>query len=344
LLNADMGAEEGEWAEQILRAAERAGNLTRQLLLFSRKQVLQPANVNLNDVVAGMVKMFKRILGEDINLVSELAPDLPLIHADTGMIEQVLLNLAVNARDAMPDGGRLTIATTRLTLEAKQTRHPQAAPGTYVRLSVRDTGCGMSPEIQKHIFEPFFTTKEPGKGTGLGLATVYSIVQQHRGWLNVDSERGKGSTFHVFFPGVEATRIEPKAAASAQQLPRGSETILVVEDELSLRLLVSRVLERCGYTVLSAHSGAAALEVWLGHRDAIALLLTDVVMPEGINGFELARRLQAEKQGLKVIYTSGYTARAGEGPDLIEGVNFFQKPYSSRRLAQTVRSCLDQKL
>ena len=344
LLNPQLKpSERADCSHQIVRTAERAAGLIRQLLLFSRKQVMQPVNLNLNDVVGGMTKMLKRILGEDIALRSDLAPTLPPVFGDAGMLEQVLLNLAVNSRDAMPAGGRLTIATGMELLEERQAeQNPDALPGLHVWLAVTDTGCGIAPEILQHIFEPFFTTKDIGKGTGLGLATAYGIVRQHRGWIGVTSEINKGTTFRICLPASAGERAEDKGAPLQLQLPRGSETVLLVEDDVPVRLLVGNLLQRCGYTVLQAESGLAALDIWREHCKGIHLLLTDMVMPDGMTGRELAERLQAEKPELKVIFTSGYNADAGKGPPLIEGVNFLQKPYPSGRLAQTVRNRLDR--
>ena len=336
--------ERGECTQQIVQAAERAANLTRQLLLFSRKQVMQPVNLDLNEVVGGMIKMLKRILGEDITLCSELAPALPLLYADAGMIEQVLLNLAVNSRDAMPAGGRLTITTGTQTLDEEQARqNPEAAAGRYVFLDVTDIGCGILPEVLPHIFEPFFTTKEAGKGTGLGLATVHGIVKQHRGWVTVKSEVDKGTVFRIYLPALKEGQAGQRTDTTLIRLPGGKETIMLVEDESNLRLLMGNVLQRCGYTMLRAESGVAALRLWQECNQPIHLLLTDLVMPDGMSGFDLASRLQAEKPELKVVFTSGYSARAGKGPPLIEGENFLQKPYSPHKLAQTVRNCLDRK-
>jgi two-component system, cell cycle sensor histidine kinase and response regulator CckA len=344
LLNTQLDAtERAECSDQILRASERAASLTRQLLMFSRKQVMQPASLDLNQVVQSMVKMLRRILGEDITLQSVLEPNLPPVFADASMMEQVLLNLAVNSRDAMPSGGTLTITTGIQVLNAEQARPPSpAGPGEYVWLAVKDTGCGISAEVKPLIFEPFFTTKAAGKGSGLGLSTVYGIVQQHRGWIDVDSDAGQGAAFRVYLPAARGARIEHKSSATSIQLPTGNETILAVEDDPSLRLLIRRILERCGYTVLSAATGAAAVQVWSANKDRIQLLLTDLVMPEGMSGFDLAWRLLADKPGLKVIYTSGYRFRLDEGTPLIEGENYLQKPYSSENLAQTVRHCLEQ--
>ena len=332
-------------AKQIINAAERAAGLTRQLLVFGRKQVMQPAHLNLNQVVGNMTKMLQRILGEDIALRSDYTPILPLVFADAGMVEQVLLNLAVNARDAMPAGGRLIIATASKTIGQEYAQqNPAAAPGQCVCLSVSDTGCGIPPEHLSHIFEPFFTTKEIGKGTGLGLATVYGIVKQHRGWIEIDSQVGKGTTFRIYLPAARDVTAKQKTTAVTAELPRGDEVILIVEDEQAVRLLVGNLLQRCGYTVLLAVSGIEALNLWEQHKDEIQLLLTDMVLPDGMMGRELAEKLKGEKPKLKVVYTSGYSASVvGKGPSLVEGVNFLQKPYHPQKLAQTVRDCLDQK-
>jgi CheY-like chemotaxis protein len=288
-----------------------------------------------------MTRMLQRILGEDVALNADYAPGLPLVHADPSMIEQVLLNLAVNSRDAMPQGGRLSVSTGVETMdEAAAHQHPGIQPGQFVRLSVSDTGSGIAPEHLSHIFEPFFTTKEIGKGTGLGLATVYGIVKQHRGWIGVDSTPA-GATFHIHLPAIEGSAAREKASP-ATALPRGTETILVVEDEPSVRLLADHLLQRHGYTVLTAVSGVAALDVWREHRDHIHLLLTDMIMPDGMTGYQLAETLLAEKPDLKVIFTSGYSADVvGKGSALVEGENFLQKPYHAADLIQSVRRSLD---
>jgi PAS domain S-box-containing protein len=340
LSEADM-----DLAIQIIQAAERASGLTRQLLVFGRKQVMQPDHLNLNQVVGNMTKMLQRILGEDIALRSDYAPTLPLVFADAGMIEQILLNLAVNARDAMPDGGHLMIATASKTIgEEYAQQNPSAAPGRCVCLSVTDTGCGIAPENLSRIFEPFFTTKEIGKGTGLGLATVYGIVKQHHGWIEVDSQVGKGTTFRIYLPAARDAAAKQKTVAVFAELPHGNEVILIVEDEQAVRLLVGNLLQRCGYTALLAVSGIEALNLWEQHKDKIQLLLTDMVLPDGMMGRELAKKLKGEKPELKVVYTSGYSASVvGKGPALVEGINFLQKPYHPQKLAQTVRDCLDQK-
>ena len=259
------------------------------------------------------------------------------------MIEQILLNLAVNSRDAMPDGGKLTVTTGVRTLDEKwAAQNPGITPGLHVCLAVADTGCGIAPENLPQIFDPFFTTKEVGKGTGLGLATVYGIVQQHHGCVTVASEVGRGTTFQIDFPVATGVKTEKSAAPPISQLPRGTETILVVEDEMSVRLILTQLLQRFGYTVLHASSGRAALKIWQDHRDRVRLLLTDIVMPDGVTGYDLARQLQADKPELKVIYTSGYTGDFnGKRSQLVEGVNFLQKPFVPDRLAAILRKNLN---
>ncbi|MGH7993054.1 MAG: PAS domain S-box protein, partial [Limisphaerales bacterium] len=344
LLNPQLKAEDRPGcSRQIVQAAERAAGLTRQLLMFSRKQALQVVALDLNEVVGNMTKMLQRILGEDIVLCAEYDPKLTAISADVGMIEQVLLNLAVNSRDAMPKGGQLLISTSLENPDAGSLQLPaDAAPGRYVCLKVTDTGCGIRPEVLPHIFEPFFTTKEVGKGTGLGLATVYGIVQQHHGWVAVTSEPGRGTTFYVYLPAAKDTPVKSEAD-TAPKLPRGSETILIAEDEPAVRSLVGNFLRRCGYTVLMAESGVAALEVWREQRDKIQLLLTDMVMPDGMTGYDLAKQLQAERPQLRVIYTSGYSADVvAKDPALIRDGNFLQKPYHPYQLARIVRDSLDE--
>ncbi len=330
-------------ARQIGMAADRAANLTRQLLTFSRRQIIQPKNLDLNEVVSNMTRMLRRLLGEDITLQVNYAPNLPLIHADPGMMEQILMNLSVNSRDAMPKGGKLFIDTsTVLVTESEAGRTAGASAGEHVCLTVRDTGKGIPPEVMPHIFEPFFTTKDVGKGTGLGLATVYGIVQQHRGWIKVASQPGKETKFEIYLPALAARGGSAAVPAVEPQIRGGTETVLVVEDEGPLRVLVSNVLQRYGYRVLEASSGVEALPIWLEYQDEIKLLLTDMVMPHGVSGRELAERLRGDKPSLKVIYSSGYSL-AVVGTDMVlrEGLNFLQKPYNPRKLAQAVRDCLD---
>jgi PAS domain S-box-containing protein len=341
----DQSVQGAALASQILEAGQRAASLTRQLLLFGRKQVMQVKTLDLNEVVRNMVRMLHRILGEDITLAPELAPTLPSISGDAGMIEQVLLNLAVNARDAMPEGGRLEIRTSVAQLSPDQRRqNPDLRDGEFVCLAVRDSGCGIPPENLPRIFEPFFTTKPLGKGTGLGLATVYGIVKQHRGHVEVSSAPGQGTTLLTYWPATEARPDSIQHPADpGEPLPGGTETLLVVEDEASLRTLLISVLQRCGYTVLSAESGVAALDLWKTHKDRIALVLTDMIMPEGLSGKHLARRLRHDRPDLKLIYMSGYSPELVGWNDPQPGITFLQKPYTFSQLAQTVRQHLDRR-
>ncbi len=328
-----------EHARDILQASERATKLTRQLLLMGRKQVMQQVSVDLNAIVANMTRMLMRVLGEH-ELVTRCQPELPAVRGDIGMLEQVLLNLVVNARDAMPGGGQITVITG-VTASATP---PDGLPlGRYVWIRIDDTGAGIAPELVPRIFEPFFTTKEMGKGTGLGLATVYGITRQHQGWVDVASVPGSGSSFCCYLPAVEGLVTAPPAPAPArEESPRGSETILVAEDEPALRKIVTRLLVRLGYSVLQAGSGAEAVALWKQHEPAISLLLTDMVMPGGMSGRALAAALRADRPGLRVIYTSGFT-RDDESPEepLIEGVNFIPKPYRPQILGKLVRARLD---
>jgi two-component system cell cycle sensor histidine kinase/response regulator CckA len=259
------------------------------------------------------------------------------------MLDQVLMNLAVNARDAMPKGGRLLLETSEKTVDEELARlHPDASPGRFACLSVTDTGTGIPPEVLPRIFEPFFTTKEQGKGTGLGLATVFGIVKQHHGWIKVDTAAGRGTTFHVFLPAIRTAAAEPDRATARPRPMGGIETILLAEDEEAVRTIAVAVLERAGYRVLEAANGVEALHFWKEHRHDIALLLTDMVMPAGLGGRELAQRLQAEKPELKIIFFSGYSAElAGKELDLRHGENFLQKPFGPDHLLETVRRCLD---
>jgi two-component system cell cycle sensor histidine kinase/response regulator CckA len=341
LSNSSLDAEAQESAGEISLAAERAANLTRQLLTFSRRQVIQLRELNLDDVIDAVIKMLGRILGAHISLKFTRSV-LPPILADAGMMEQILMNLAVNARDAMPKGGTLTIGTrTEAIDELFVKQNPEAHAGPAVCLSVGDNGCGIPSENLSKIFEPFFTTKEVGKGTGLGLATVYGIVKQHRGWITVQSELDKGTTFKIYFPAL-APRA-PRAVVHPDEPVRGGrETILLVEDEEPVRQLVRHVLEAYGYTILEADSGKAALNLWRQNSARIQLLLSDLVMPGGMTGRELADALRAERPGLRVLFMSGYSAEiVGKDFRLREGINFLQKPYPPRVLAKCVRDCLD---
>jgi len=328
-------------------AAERAAGLTRQLLMFSRKNIMQPRSLNLHDVVASLGKMLGRLLGETIELRFECVQEPPPVYADAGMIDQVLMNLAVNAHDAMPAGGTLTIRVDECWVGPEYLEHhPEARIGHFVRLQVADTGCGMSPKIQTRIFEPFFTTKEPGKGTGLGLATVFGIVKQHAGWIEVTSEVDRGTTFTIFFPASdEAVVLESELpAVAAPAATGGSETVLVVEDEVVLREMARDFLKDSGYRILEAGSGREALRVWSEHRAEIDLLLTDMKMPEGISGMELAEKMIAQHPSLRVIFTSGYSDDM-VSPEILERNNarFLPKPYAYADLTRMVRECLNDR-
>jgi len=334
---------EREKTRAILQAADRAAGLTRQLLAFSRKQVLEPKVLDLNAVVSGMDEMMRRLIGEDIELQAELAPDLGRTRADPGQLEQVLMNLVVNARDAMPRGGRVTLETSNAEMDEAYVRdHLGARPGRYVTLAVCDTGLGMDAETQKHIFEPFFTTKEKGKGTGLGLATVYGIVKQSEGYIWVDSAPGAGTTVRVYLPWVEAEPVpEPKPPVAPEEMAtRGTETVLLVEDEDMVRRMTREVLEGAGYRVLEASSGFEALRVSAGHGGRLDLLLTDVVMP-GMSGRELAERLAPVRPGMKVLYMSGHTDDAIFHHGVTQaGTGFLQKPFTPDALERRVRDLL----
>jgi PAS domain S-box-containing protein len=330
-------------AQQIGRAAERAAGLTRQLLAFSRRQVMQPRSLDMKEVVGNVTSMLGRILGEDIALQLHYSPHPAIVHADAGMMEQVLLNLAVNSRDAMPKGGVLAIRISALEVDARSVaKHSEARAGRFICLSVTDTGCGIRPENLRRIFEPFFTTKEVGKGTGLGLATVYGIVKQHQGWIEVESEVGKGTAFKVFLPRHGETAEAGDGHPAETAVRGGTETILVVEDEALVRELVCSVLARHGYRILQAESGVKALEIWRACREQIDLLLTDLVMPDCLNGRELAEKLCAERPRLKVILTSGYSTDVVAKESVLRSrVNYLQKPYHPHKLALAVRDCLD---
>lgn len=298
----------------------------------------------MNEVVTSLAKMLQRIIGEDVRLQLHLHATPLMTRADEGMLGQVLLNLAVNARDAMPKGGQMLIETAEKTVDESLARlNPDAAPGRYVCLIVSDTGCGIPPEVLPRIFEPFFTTKEPGKGTGLGLATVFGIVKQHHGLLKVDSKPGQGVNFQIFLPAGIATAAELPGAEARPKPREGTETIFLVEDEWAVRTLTRAILTRYGYKVLEAPNGIEALKLWQVHRGTVALLVTDLVMPEGLSGQELARRLQADQPRLKVIYISGYSAEiAGQDLQLRSGDNFVQKPFSPDQLLGAIRHSLDE--
>jgi len=328
--------------EQISKAATRAATLIRQLLMFSRKQVMQFRYLDLNDTLGNAISMLERLVGEHVQIDFRPHASLPAIHADPSMLEQIAMNLAVNARDAMPNGGRVTITSALETIHRAPTpMDTEKHHGDYVCLSFSDTGTGMDTQILGRIFEPFFTTKPVGKGTGLGLSTVFGIVRQHHGFIDVESEPDHGTTFRVYFPASlhVAGKTEPVGDTT---LRRGRETILVAEDEDALREMVVQVLRIQGYNVLEAASGRHALEVWERANRPVDLLVTDMVMPGGIMGSELAERLSSQSPRLKVIYTSGYSpGMAGKDVSLLEGRNFLPKPYSIGKLAHFVRECLD---
>jgi nitrogen-specific signal transduction histidine kinase/ActR/RegA family two-component response regulator len=345
LLAADLDEMAMRSAQQIGQAAERAAGLTRQLLTFSRRQLIQPRRLDMNRVISSMSDMLGRLLGEDVALRLDYSQVPAMIEADAGMMEQVLLNLAVNARDAMPRGGQLAVRVNIVDVdEAHVQQHPEARVGRFVCVSKTDTGSGIPPECLPHIFEPFFTTKAVGKGTGLGLATVYGIVKQHQGWVEVESAVGKGTTFRVYVPYVGEQQPEAEKPTTQITIRGGTETILLVEDEKPVRELVARVLEKHGYKVLQAATGVQAVELWGGHKQEIALLLTDLIMPENMNGRELAERLWADRADLKVIFSSGYSADiVGKDFKLEPELNYLQKPYQPQTLIVAVRRCLDGK-
>jgi nitrogen-specific signal transduction histidine kinase/CheY-like chemotaxis protein len=329
--------------EEIKKAGERAASLTRQLLAFSRRQVLQPQVMDLNTVVSGMEKLVRRLIGEDIDLRLRLQSPLGSVKADPGQIEQVILNLVINSRDAMPHGGKLTIETRSVVLQEEYIwKDPGAKPGAYVVLEVRDTGTGMSTEVQSHLFEPFFTTKEKGKGTGLGLSTVYGIVKQSNGIISAYSEEGQGTIFKVYLPLVDVLVANATPPAEPEKWVAGSETILLVEDEQAIRGLMQAVLRMKGYTVLEASDGQEALGMFKGNGDHIDLVITDVVMPR-MSGRELASRIVADQPGTKVLYVSGYSEEAVlyQG-NFQQGTAFLQKPFTPDSLTRKVREMLDQ--
>jgi two-component system cell cycle sensor histidine kinase/response regulator CckA len=328
-------------AEQVMKAGERAAALTNQLLAFSRRQVLQLKVLDLNRAVSSLSMMLQRLIGEDIDLRLELRPETGRVNADAGQLEQVLMNLAVNARDAMPKGGTLTIETANIDLdESYAGRHIAVKPGPYVLLAVSDTGSGMDEATKQRLFEPFFTTKPPGKGTGLGLSTVFGIVKQSGGSLEVYSEPGRGSSVKIYFPRIDQP-ISVEAAGRKRQLNRGTETILLVEDDEMVRNLVHETLEREGYKVIGAADPLEAQRIAEGHRGKIQLLITDVVMPR-LSGKELAKALVERRPDMKVLYMSGYTDSAIVNSGILQKeVAFLQKPFTPSALAAKVRDVLE---
>jgi len=333
-----------ETLKQISIASTRAATLTRQLLTFSKRQIVQPRKLNINDVLAQMSEMLRRLIKETVQIRYNFSMNLPAVYADPGMIEQAIINLASNSQDAMPRGGVLTISTSVFQVPPEGIPlKPQAVAGKFVCIEVSDTGIGMDELVQSHLFEPFFTTKEVGKGTGLGLSTVYGIIKQHNGWIDVESTVGKGSTFKLYFPALEETAVHEISNVKDTPIIGGNETILLVEDEGPVRVFTSAYLKRLGYDVLEASSGPAAISLWRQHQNRIKLLLTDLVMPDGMSGKELATILQANNPKLKVIFTSGYSVDFSDASaGLIDGVNFIQKPFEPNNLAKLIRKCLDQ--
>ena len=327
--------------QQINSAAGRAADLTRKLLTFSRRGIMHLRAMDLNQAILGLGTMLRRLLGEKITLLTELANDIPHLYADLTSIEQVLMNLTLNSRDAMPDGGTITISTARVRLDAESANHPDSRPGEFLRLSVADTGCGMDNTTRARIFEPFFTTKGVNKGTGMGLATVYGIVKQHQGWIDLVTAPGQGATFHIFLPVTEARPDEATPETSKPATDDGTHTIFVVEDDAAVRSLVVEVLKSYNYHVIEAESGDAAIAMWPGVKDNVDLLLTDMVMPGEASGLDVARHCFATKPGLKVIYTSGYSSELfATNKSLIEGVNYLPKPYLSRSLTSIIHNSL----
>ncbi len=328
---------------QIEEAAERAAELTRQLLAFSRRQIMRPRVLNLSELVQKLSGMLRRLIGEQIELCLDLEPSPPSVCVDPTSIEQIVMNLVVNARDAMPKGGKVCVDTRGVTVgESECERNPEARSGECVRLRVVDTGVGMDDATRSRIFEPFFTTKEVDKGTGMGLATVYGLARQHEGWVEVDTAPGSGATFSVFLPVTDALPVEAEAPVVVEHGPRREHTILIVEDDEAVRALVKEVLVHHQYRVLEAEHAAAALIVWEEHADQIELLLTDIVMPGEANGLELSKMLLAKKPELKVVYTSGYSSELfGSDIRLCDGQNYLPKPYVSAKLTSIIRKALE---
>jgi len=331
-----------DYVECVLNSARRGANLTNQLLALSRRHAVQEEVLNLNTVVADTNEILKRLIGEHIEMITMLDPSLEHVKADPVQIEQILMNLAVNARDAMPQGGQLTIRTANAFLnKAYCCRYKEVVPGHYIMLSVSDTGHGMDTEVQSHLFEPFFTTKEKEKGTGLGLSTVYGIIKQSSGHIEVESAPGKGSTFNIYLPRVEEIPQSHKPAAAHAELPHGTETILVVEDEEKVRALIATVLHNMGYTVLEGCNGEEALRIAKQHQDPIHLLLTDVIMPR-LSGIDLANLLLAQRPEMKILFISGYTdGELASYGGMTSEMPLLQKPFRTEILARRVRDVLD---
>lgn len=330
--------------QQIDQAADRASLLTRQLLMFSRQQAMEQANYNLNGLVSNLVKMLGRLLSENIELVVTLANHPLIVRADEGMIEQVLLNLLINARDAMPNGGRISVTTELVILDKTMTMgSARGRAGTFVCLAITDSGIGIAPEILPRIFDPFFTTKEIGKGTGLGLATVYSIMQQHDGWIEVESQMHVGTSFRAYFPQLDVVAVPLVSTKLPTAVLGGHEGILLVEDDMGVREIAKAALSGLGYRVFSAANGPVALQAWQAHRQTIELLVTDLIMPDGVTGRELGVRLRDDNPHLPIIYMSGYSNELSRGEsELKEGSNYLCKPFDLISLAKIVRASLDR--
>jgi signal transduction histidine kinase/CheY-like chemotaxis protein len=327
--------------EEVLKAASRATSLTNQLLAFSRRQVIQPKILDLNALVANMDRMLRRVIGEHIELETVLSPGIGGVKADAGQLEQVIMNLAVNARDAMSEGGKLSIRTSNVDVRRSSRVHADVRPGSYVKLTVADTGKGMDAEIMVHLFEPFYTSKETGKGTGLGLSTVYGIVKQSGGEIVVESEPGRGAIFNIYLPRITDLTQRTPTTQGERSVRAGTETILLVEDEIGVRQLVREMLHRLGYKIHEASSGADAVRIFAQHQNTIDLLLTDVIMPQ-MSGRDLAERLKALQPSLKVLYISGYTDDMLAHHGVLESnVYLLQKPFAPDELAKKLREVLD---
>jgi nitrogen-specific signal transduction histidine kinase/CheY-like chemotaxis protein len=326
----------------IRHAGERAASLTRQLLVFSRKQILQPAPMSLNDLVSEVGKLLKRLIGEDIRFVTVLRPEVGRVMADRGQMEQVLVNLVVNARDAMTSGGSLLVESSNVNLGVDESARVGAvAPGPYVVLTVKDTGCGMDEDTLSKVFEPFFTTKEQGKGTGLGLSTVFGIVRQSQGTITVESRLGQGAVFRVYLPRIDGDVQPSSSPQPAARRSHGAETVLLVEDDEQVRAVVRRILKSRGYQVIEAKDGGAALAAYERDPEGIDIVVTDLVIP-GFDGVTIASELQTRTPRVKVLYMSGYTEHTVLRRGVLEaGVNFIQKPFSGEELALMVRKVLD---
>jgi CheY-like chemotaxis protein len=330
--------------QRILNTTQRAADLVRQLLAFARKQTASPEILNINETVANMFRMLKRIIGEDINLIWKPGHDIWNVRIDPVQIDQILANLAVNSRDAISNTGSITLETGNVVFDyAYSAGHAEILPGEFVLLEVSDTGSGMSKEVVEHIFEPFFTTKETGKGTGLGLATVYGIVRQNNGFINVYSEEGKGTSFKIYLPRFKSDIVQSTVEKVSEKPQKGTETLLIAEDEKDYLMSCKIVLEKLGYTVFSAETPEQAITLSKEHPGDIDLLITDVIMPK-MNGKELLEKIHKIRPGLKCLYMSGYTANviAHHGV-LDEGVNFLQKPFSVKTIAEKVREVIDSK-